>query len=42
VASGPVPARPRGWRQGAILPIVHGLAAMATILLAVLTALGAG
>ena len=45
VASGPVsPARPRaaGWRQGAILPTVHGLAAMATILLAVLTALGAG
>ena len=43
--SGPVsPARPRAgrWRQGAILPIVHGLAAMATILLAVLTALGAG
>jgi hypothetical protein len=29
-------------RRGAILPIVHGLAAMATILLALLTALGAG
>lgn len=38
------PARIRAGRRrrGAILPIVHGLAAMATILLALLTALGAG
>ena len=38
----PVRRRAPRWRRDAIFPVVHGLAAMATILLALLTALGAG
>jgi hypothetical protein len=37
----PGAGQPRAARRAALLPVAHGLVAMATILLALLTALGA-